>query len=144
MKLDKVQPLIKGKGDYDIKATMEFAEKILEDETSTNVERTLAHNLKRSLKHLDFWLGKYMSTSKETKEYGKENWIPASVRFPNPVEIAKDNGNFMVQIASGERFLCEFDSLSNGYDTPNWNCNEQVVAWMPLPGRYIEDIKSNT
>ena len=115
MNLDKEQPLIMGKGDYDIKATMDFAEKILKDETSTNVELTLAHNLKRALRHLDFWLGKYLAASKEAKEYRKENWIPASVRLPNPAEIAKDNGSFMVQTESSERFSCEFDKIGRAH-----------------------------
>ena len=59
MKLDKVISIIEGQGDFDLKATGDFAEKVLEDKSSNNLELTLAHNLKRAIKHLNFWVGKY-------------------------------------------------------------------------------------
>lgn len=65
-----------------------------------------------------------------------QQWIPVSERLPNENEIKKDEGCFMVQSDTGERFTCNFDSLANGYDNPLWCCNVQIVAWMSLPDRY--------
>lgn len=59
MKLDKVMPIIEGHGDFDLKATRDFAEKVLADQESNNLELTLAHNLRRTVRHLNFWIGKY-------------------------------------------------------------------------------------
>jgi hypothetical protein len=65
MKLDKVIPIIEGHGDFDLKATSDFAETVLADKSSNNLELTLAHNLKRAVKHLNFWVGKYSESVEE-------------------------------------------------------------------------------
>ena len=69
---------------------------------------------------------------------GKKNdgWISVEERLPTREECEKDNNEFLVQTATGERFSFEYDPLANGFDNPLWCCNVPVVAWQPLPETY--------
>lgn len=62
-------------------------------------------------------------------DYGG-GWIACEDRLPTK------GGSFLVQSDSGEIFSCEFDSITDGYNSPFWCCNEKIVAWQPLPEPY--------
>lgn len=63
-------------------------------------------------------------------------WIPVEERLPNREECQKNNREFFVQDENGNRFSCEYDSESNGYDNPKWCCNTMIVAWQNFPQPY--------
>lgn len=75
------------------------------------------------------------------REHMNEGWIPVEERLPTKEECEKDNNVFIVQSDTGERFSCEYDPLSNGYDNPLWCCNIPVIAWQTLPEPYRPDRK---
>ena len=70
------------------------------------------------------------------RKHMNDGWISVEERMPTKQECEKDNNEFLVQTDTGERFSCEYDPLSNGYDNPLWRCNVSVVAWQPLPEPY--------
>ena len=70
------------------------------------------------------------------RKHMNDGWIPVEERLPTKEECEKDNNEFLVQTNTGERFSCEYDPLSNGYDNPLWCCNVPVVAWQSLPEPY--------
>lgn len=69
-------------------------------------------------------------------EVKNDGWIPVEERLPNREECQKNNREFFVQDENGNRFSCEYDSESNGYDNPKWCCNTMIVAWQNFPQPY--------
>lgn len=111
MKLDKVMPIIEGHGDFDLKATSDFAETVLADKSSNNLELTLAHNLKRAVKHLNFWVGKYSESVEEVS--------------------LEDDGAFGKCPACGYEFNSE---LLSEYDLKFClNCGKKISMTVPGP-----------
>ena len=55
-------------------------------------------------------------------------WVLTSERFPTEAECLENNYEFLVCTDDGMRFVCQYDSLSNGYDTPKWAYNGIVIA----------------
>ena len=60
-------------------------------------------------------------------------------REPTLEECELDNGEFFVQTVEGKRFSCWYrpftdkEGKKEEYDNPKWECNSEVMAWMPLP-----------
>ena len=77
------------------------------------------------------------------RKHMNDGWVPVEDRLPTKHECEKDNNEFLVQTNTGERFSCEYDPLSNGYDDPLWCCNVPVVAWQPLPEPYRPERSNN-
>ena len=77
------------------------------------------------------------------RKHMNDGWIPVEERLPTKEECEKDNNEFLVQTNTGERFSCEYDPLSNGYDNPLWCCNVPVVAWQSLPEPYRSERSDN-
>ena len=78
----------------------------------------------------------YLSSKKKS---GNDGWISVEERLPNREECQKNNREFFVQDENGNRFSCEYDSESNGYDNPKWCCNTMIVAWQNFPEPYKPD-----
>ena len=73
---------------------------------------------------------------KDTNVPSNEGWISVEERLPNREECQKNNREFFVLDENGNRFCCEYDSESNGYDNPKWCCNTMIVAWQNFPQPY--------
>ena len=136
MKLEKVIPVIQGRGDFDVKATMDFAEKVLTDGESNNLELTLAYNLRRSLRHMELWLKKYLELHKSVK------WIPVADKLPEePPEGLTDLDDlpeYIVTIA-GAKESTTLQYMGNGQWCDDYGNFYSVVAWMHMPDVYKEE-----
>ncbi len=116
---------------------MNVLEKILEEIGATEGIRFSRYTeLLIAVKDVEKIIRSHMDEDKDTNVPSNEGWIPVEERLPNREECQKNNREFFVQDENGNRFSCEYDSESNGYDNPKWCCNTMIVAWQNFPQPY--------
>lgn len=67
------------------------------------------------------------------------NWISVKDRLPTADEWIKDLGDFLA--CDGEKvYIKQYDMLKQKFGTfeDKFHIDSSIIAWMPLPTKYIE------